>query len=113
MTLGACVKHVHGCRVLMCFILFYSGWFLLLSSLFGFWRVKHWEASIRATQGERPPTVEEIERDIAIRRTLENAFYLTGSNDTQSPQETEMRIQTRQEIGGARLHRELHLAGLL
>lgn len=92
--------------------LFPPGWFLLLSSLIGFWRVKHWEASIRATQARGPPTAEEIERDIATRRTFENAFRFSVLDD-QVPAQDEIRIPTQQELDELRLHRDLRSAGLL
>ena len=88
------------------------GWFLLLSSLFGFWRIKHWEASIRASQARAPPTAQEIERDIVTRRTLENVFHLSGLDDNDLIQD-EMRIPTRHELDEARLRRDLQNAGLL
>ncbi|SJL10662.1 uncharacterized protein ARMOST_14053 [Armillaria ostoyae] len=60
------------------FILMTAGWFLVLSSTVGFWRVKRWETSIRSTTTtpERPQvtTREEVERDIAVRRDLETVF---------------------------------------
>ncbi|KAK0466218.1 uncharacterized protein EV420DRAFT_1636808 [Desarmillaria tabescens] len=60
------------------FILMTVGWFLVLSSTVGFWRVKRWETSIRSTTTppERPQvtTREEVERDIAVRRNLESVF---------------------------------------
>lgn len=89
-----------------------SGWFLLLSSLIGFWRIKHWEASIRSSQARGPLTTEEIERDIATRRTLENAFHLSGLNDQELAQ-GEIRIPTQQELDEVRLQRDLRSAGLL
>jgi hypothetical protein len=91
-------------------IFFPPGWFLLLSSLIGFWRVKHWEASIRATQARGPPTAEEIERDIETRRTLENVFHLSGLADHETSQDE---IPTPAQLEEARLRRDLHSAGLL
>ena len=110
MTLGTRIKDILGCTVLI--YCFPSGWFLLLSSLIGFWRIKHWEASIRATQARGPPTAEEIERDIATRRTLESVFHLSGLDDREPPQD-EIRIPAQMEPDEARLLRELHSAGLL
>ena len=95
-----------------CADLLSPGWFLLLSSLIGFWRVKHWEASIRATQARGPPTAEEIERDIATRRTLENAFHLSGLEDYEAVLD-ESANPTPQELEEVRLRRDLRSAGLL
>ncbi|KAH0832971.1 hypothetical protein J3R83DRAFT_11949 [Lanmaoa asiatica] len=99
-------------REWLSFLLMTLGWFLLLSSLIGFWRVKHWEASIRATQARGPPTTEEIGRDIATRRTLESVFDLSGLDVHDSAQNV-MRIPTQQELDEVRLHRDLRSAGLL
>jgi len=99
-------------REWLSFLLMTLGWFLLLSSLVGFWRVKHWEASIRATQARGSPTAEEIERDIATRRTLENVFHLSGLDDHEPPQD-EIRIPSQLALDEARLRRDLHSAGLL
>lgn len=88
------------------------GWFLLLSSLIGFWRIKHWEASIRATQARGPPTAEEIERDIETRRTLENVFHLSGLDDHEASRD-EIHIPAQLEPEDAQLRRDLHSAGLL
>jgi len=40
---------------------FLPGWFLRLSSLIGFGRIQHREASICATQGRGSPTSQETE----------------------------------------------------
>ncbi|KAF9223832.1 hypothetical protein BS17DRAFT_655927, partial [Gyrodon lividus] len=61
-------------REWMSFLLMTLGWFLLLSSLIGFWRVKHWESSIRAANARSPPTPQEIERGIATRWNLGSVF---------------------------------------
>jgi hypothetical protein len=51
------------------------GWFLLLSSIIGYWRVKRWEKSVRTPT--LPPTAEQIERDQNIRRGLEEVFGIS------------------------------------
>jgi len=111
MTLGTFMNDITlGFIVLIYFFL--PGWFLLLSSLIGFWRVKHWEASIRAAQARGSPTSQEIERDIATHRTLESVFHLSGLSDHGLPQDP-VRIPTQQELDEARLRRDLRSAGLL
>lgn len=97
---------VHGADLLLP-----PGWFLLLSSLIGFWRIKHWEASIRASQARELPTSEEIERDIATRQTLESVFQLSGFDD--NPAQDGVHIPTHHELEEVRLHRDLRSAGLL
>ncbi|KAG8213365.1 hypothetical protein J3R82DRAFT_11856 [Butyriboletus roseoflavus] len=99
-------------REWLSFLLMTLGWFLLLSSLIGFWRVKHWEASIRATQARGQPTADEIEQDIATRRTLENAFHLTEVNDYEAVQD-ETANPTQHELDEVRLQHDLRSAGLL
>jgi hypothetical protein len=56
------------------FLLMTIGWFLLLSSTVGFWRIKRWERSIRSSSPEAPVTRADIERDIAVRRNIEAVF---------------------------------------
>lgn len=80
--------------------------------MIGFWRIKHWEASIRATQARGPPTAEEIERDIETRRTLENVFHLSGLDDHEASRD-EIHIPAQLEPEDAQLRRDLHSAGLL
>ncbi|KAF8126985.1 hypothetical protein EV363DRAFT_1173453 [Boletus edulis] len=96
-------------REWLSFLLMTLGWFLLLSSLFGFWRIKHWETSIRASQARAPSTADETERDITTRRTIENAVQPVELAFPQG----EVHIPTREELNEARLRRELHSAGLL
>ena len=58
------------------------GWFLLLSSCVGFYRVKRWEASIRAaSMPQEPITEEQRARDEQIRRNIEIAFGFTHLDD--------------------------------
>lgn len=80
--------------------------------MIGFWRIKHWEASIRASQVRGASTAEEVERDIVTRHTAETAFQLSGLSD-QNLAEDGMRIPTQQELEEARLQRDLRSAGLL
>ncbi|KAF9048412.1 hypothetical protein BJ165DRAFT_1459314 [Panaeolus papilionaceus] len=54
------------------FLFMTMGWFLLLTSTLGFWRVKRWEQSVRTPPPV--PTAEQAERDRNIRRNLEDVF---------------------------------------
>ncbi|KAG9314924.1 hypothetical protein JVU11DRAFT_4032 [Chiua virens] len=99
-------------REWLSFLLMTLGWFLLLSSLIGFWRVKHWESSIRATQSRTPPTAEELERDIATLPTLESVLHLSESDEPELTRD-EVHIPTPQELAEVRLQHELYSAGLL
>ncbi|OSD04301.1 hypothetical protein PYCCODRAFT_1433689 [Trametes coccinea BRFM310] len=62
------------------FLLMTIGWFILLTSVLGFWRVKRWERGILASQGETaaPATPEEHARSAAIIHSIERAFGLQG-----------------------------------
>lgn len=53
----------------------YIGWFILLTSLLGFWRVKRWERGILSPR--RPAvarTTEETTRNLALISNIEQAF---------------------------------------
>jgi hypothetical protein len=90
------------------------GWFILLSSVAGFWRVKHWESSIRSTNSAHPVTVEEIERDMAMRRNLEVAFGLSLGSDRPRERESEPNTASNHREEEARaLARNLREAGFL
>ncbi|KAH7928221.1 hypothetical protein BV22DRAFT_1005190 [Leucogyrophana mollusca] len=109
-------------REWLSFLLMTLGWFLLLSSLIGFWRVKHWESAIRASHARGPPTPEEIEHDILIRRNIEQVF---GIRDEGGPaaappppsrgrsHATAIVIPGQRELEEARLTEDLRAAGLL
>ena len=99
------------------------GWFLLLSSCVGFYRVKRWEASIRAASlPQEPLTPEQRARDEQVRRNIELAFGFTGLVDEDEPESPpapsepavdendERRAATEAEL---RLTRTLEAAGLL
>ena len=100
------------------------GWFLLLSSCVGFYRVKRWEASIRAASlPQEPLTPEQRARDEQVRRNIELAFGFTGLVDEEDEPESppapsepavdendERRAATEAEL---RLTRTLEAAGLL
>ncbi|KAI0352905.1 hypothetical protein OH77DRAFT_1408179 [Trametes cingulata] len=62
------------------FLLMTIGWFILLTSVLGFWRVKRWERGILSSQGETPApaTPEEQARSAAILHSIERAFGLQG-----------------------------------
>ncbi|KAL4064994.1 hypothetical protein V8B97DRAFT_1875429 [Scleroderma yunnanense] len=93
------------------FLLMTLGWFILLSSMIGFWRVKRWESSIRATNSRGPLTPEEIERDISTRHNLEQVLGFPLEDEASQPQGP--RIPTQRELEEARLQHDLRAAGLL
>ena len=59
-----------------------SGWFLLLSSIIGFWRVKRWEHSVRTPAA--PPTTEQVEEDQHLRQNLQRIFGISFVQSDQS-----------------------------
>ncbi|KAJ7170585.1 metal homeostatis protein bsd2 [Mycena crocata] len=102
------------------FLLMTLGWFLLLSSFIGFWRVKRWESSIRSTSA--PITAEDIERDAAVRRNIENVFGFSFGEEEGHDRRQPVRrdengtivvIPTQELLEEARLARDLRAAGLL
>ncbi|KAJ6619664.1 hypothetical protein B0H10DRAFT_1912543 [Mycena sp. CBHHK59/15] len=102
------------------FLLMTLGWFLLLSSFIGFWRIKRWERSIR--QASAPVTAEDIERDAAVRRNIESVFGFSFSERTNPDDQDRIRrdeqgnvivIPTQELLEEARLARDLRAAGLL
>ncbi|KAF8630334.1 hypothetical protein AX15_002984 [Amanita polypyramis BW_CC] len=56
------------------FFLMTIGWFILLTSILGFWRVKRWERGILASQHESPGTAIDAQRDSAVVSQLHHAF---------------------------------------
>jgi len=94
------------------FLFMTLGWFLLLSSIIGFWRVKRWEITIRAPA--TPPSTDEIQRDLNVRRGLEEAFGLTfGAPPGQQARDEQGSLVETPEQDDARLARNLRAAGFL
>lgn len=64
------------------------GWFILLTSLLGFWRVKRWERSILSTQqGDHPvasASPADEARNSAIVQRVESVFWLRSSTTPRS-----------------------------
>jgi hypothetical protein len=85
------------------------GWFLLLSSLVGFWRVKNWESAIRASNAHEPQSPEDIARDIAARRNIEQAFNIAPVEENERTSlGSPFTVPTQQEFAEADL-RVAHL----
>ncbi|KAI9511818.1 hypothetical protein F5148DRAFT_1167828, partial [Russula earlei] len=97
-----------------------TSWFLLLTSMIGYFRVKRFELSVRASR--TAPTVlvtEDIQRDMALRRNLEDVFGISVLFDSAvaaaaaspaTPNGSEMLQQQRgilQAIDEARLQNDL------
>ncbi|KAF8623691.1 hypothetical protein AX17_007389 [Amanita inopinata Kibby_2008] len=103
----------------LAFLFMTLGWFLFISSIIGFWRVKRWESSVRSSQSQTPVTAEAIERDRLVRRNLENVFGIP----TPTPSEeggirydehgNVVVIPDREALAEARLARDLRAAGLI
>jgi hypothetical protein len=53
-----------------------TGWFLLLTSMIGYFRVKRFELSVRAsrTTPSAALSADDIERNVVLRRNLEDVF---------------------------------------
>ncbi|KAF8273289.1 hypothetical protein EI94DRAFT_1716310 [Lactarius quietus] len=109
------------------FLLMTIGWFLLLTSMIGYFRVKRFEMSVRASRTRGPPalTAEDMQRDIALRRNLEEVFGISvadglegaaaapGSNvpsQSANREQADRMIQSNVEM---RLINDLRAAGLI
>ncbi|QRV87891.1 metal homeostatis protein bsd2 [Ceratobasidium sp. AG-Ba] len=72
------------------FFLMTIGWFVLLTSLMGYWRVKRWEHGVMRASAEtaqsRQPTEEEVAHDAAILANIERVFGLVTSRADQMRQ---------------------------
>ena len=98
-----------------------AGWFLLLSSCVGFYRVKRWEASIRAASLlEEPMTPEQRARDEQVRRNIELAFGFGVAGDEDEDEEDGEHMAAAQDENAQRrtsselrLARTLQAAGLM
>ncbi|KAG9015489.1 hypothetical protein FRB94_000094 [Tulasnella sp. JGI-2019a] len=67
----------------LAFFLMTVGWFVLITAVLGFWRVKRWERGVRqaayeAANPRPPPTEEELERERAVLSSIEQAFGMVG-----------------------------------
>ncbi|KAF8896229.1 metal homeostatis protein bsd2 [Infundibulicybe gibba] len=99
------------------FLFMTLGWFLFLSSVLGFWRVKRWESSIRATAQQPPLTREDLERDRATRRNIAHVFGLDLGEDEELQRRDAngnvLPVPQQVALDEARLARDLRVAGLL
>ncbi|CAK5268787.1 unnamed protein product [Mycena citricolor] len=90
------------------FLLMTLGWFILLSSFIGYWRVKRWERSIR--RSSQPLTVQDVEADAATRRDLSAAL---GINVDPQPTSQARPRTAEEQAAEEQLERDLRAAGLL
>lgn len=78
-------------RVWIAFILMAFGWIVLVSSVYGFWRVKRWETSIRSSSG--PARASSTGTNLSeVRQRFRNAFRFRrrGNRDAEANAEEEM-----------------------
>jgi|SRR6266850_76611 len=62
-----------------------TGWFLLLTSMIGYFRVKRFELSVRASRTVPSSlSTEDIQRDVELRRNLEDVFGMSVVFDSES-----------------------------
>lgn len=88
----------------------HQGWFLLVASIIGFYRVKRWEKSIR--QAANPPatrSTEQVQQDIETRRNIERVFGIYEAEQPEPPTPNTAQLNEAE----ARLQRDLREAGLL
>jgi len=102
-----------GSRDWMSFLLIIIGWFLLIASIIGFYRVKRWEKSIRRAANPpttRTSTTEQVQQDVETRRNIERVFGIYDySEHAESPTPTTAQLSEAE----SRLQRDLREAGLL
>ncbi|KAF9008944.1 hypothetical protein BDQ17DRAFT_1349254 [Cyathus striatus] len=60
------------------FFLMTMGWFILLTSLLGFWRVKRWERSVLASQQSSSGTAPSVQPTRSFTSRVEQLFALRG-----------------------------------
>src|SRR6266498_3896009 len=93
----------------------YLGWFLLLTSILGFWRVKRFESSIRQRPNPNPPSAEDVERDRLLRHTLEEILGAppgeSHRNNQTAPQVSDSTAESRRH--DENLNRDLRAAALV
>jgi len=59
------------------FMMMTLGWFILITSFLGFWRVKRWERNVqRSVMIEREPTTEELANNAQALRNIERVLGL-------------------------------------
>ncbi|KAH7102283.1 hypothetical protein BKA62DRAFT_110894 [Auriculariales sp. MPI-PUGE-AT-0066] len=84
------------------FFLMTVGWFLVLTSFLGYWRVKRWEYQIlqaaQQNQNREVPSSEQVARDQAVRRNLEQLFgFSMRRADERAAQHEREQIQAQAE----------------
>ncbi|KAI0635791.1 hypothetical protein C8Q77DRAFT_1071740 [Trametes polyzona] len=85
-------------------ILMTLGWFLLLSSCVGFYRVKRWETAIRvASLPPEPLTPEQRQRDEQVRRNIEAAFGFADLEMEDDEDEARRARRAQQEENARRI----------
>jgi len=96
------------------FMLMTIGWFLLLSSCLGYFRVKRWERSIRSASPEEPLSPEAIARDRAVRENIERVFgYGLFDEDVADDSIRRQELSPEAIAEETRLARDLRATGLL
>ncbi|THG97819.1 hypothetical protein EW145_g7538 [Phellinidium pouzarii] len=99
------------------FLLMTIGWFLLLSSILGFVRVKRWERSVHTPTP--PPSREDFEHDGQVRQHLQEVFGFGLEGEAlegeQMQEDNPGQRNTGDEAndGGAELRRNLRAIGLI
>lgn len=85
--MGDIVESVNAANDWLSFFLMTIGWFVLLTSLMGYWRVKRWEHGVVRASAEtaqsRQPTEEELAQDAAILANIERVFGLVSTRADQ------------------------------
>lgn len=99
------------------FFLMTVGWFVLITAVLGFWRVKRWERGVRQAAHEAanprpPPTAEELAHERAVLNSIEQAFGLVGLVSTEMNERVRRGAETVRDGLGLRSEAAQREAGL-
>lgn len=92
------------------FFLMSIGWFVLLTSLLGFWRVKRWEHGIRQANEAPIPTAGDLNNTVFMSRVM-TVFGIPTEDGEGVPIDPNEEQQATEE--DMRLTRDLRASGLL
>ena len=83
--------------------------------MIGYFRVKRFEMSVRASRTGGPPalTAEDMQRDIALRRNLEEVFGINAGYDSEAAAAAAGGANGTQASVEMRLMNDLRAAGLI
>ncbi|EIN03694.1 hypothetical protein PUNSTDRAFT_128632 [Punctularia strigosozonata HHB-11173 SS5] len=106
-------QHWISTREWLSFLLMTVGWFLLLTSLVGFWRVKRWELSLASTRQPVVSTQVTPEDEQRMRNNFRTAFAVHFGDEVSEEQQGDDMPDESDMSPEARLARNLRAAGFI